>query len=233
MSPPFGVFIGYDEREARAAEVCARSLRRATRGEIEPEFLCAAKLQDQGLLWRPQDQRGGRDYDLTSNEFTSTRFKNTRFLTPIICQTGFKLFVDCDTLFLRDPREMLRDVMALHAVSVVKHAYTPAESVKMMGQAQASYPRKNWSSVMLFNCDHAANRRLSLRDVNDRRARDLHQFYWLADAEIGALDPSWNWLANVTGRPIFPGIAHFTLGGPWLPDWPGAAHDDLWLSFSG
>lgn len=224
------VFIGYDEREAEAAEVAAKSLRHVTGGEIEPEFLCAPKLSDQGLLYRISDHRGSADYDFVSNAPKSTRFAVSRFLTPILCQTGYALFLDCDMVFVRDPREMLREVKAEHAVSVVKHNHVPTEQWKMVNQVQTAYPRKNWSSVMLFNCEHAANRRLSVRDVNERPGRDLHAFYWLHDSEIGALAPAWNWLVNVQAQPANLGIMHFTLGGPFTPGWHGADHDDLWYA---
>lgn len=223
------VFIGYDVREPLAAEVCARSLRKATRDQIEPEFLCAPKLHDQGLLTRPVDHRGGRDYDLVSNEFTSTRFNISRFLTPILCQQGYALFVDSDTIFLRDPREMLSEIHARHAVSVVKHAYVPLVQSKMVNQVQSQYERKCWSSVMMFNCDHVANRRLSLRDVNERDRSYLHGFGWLADTEVGDLYPRWNWLVDVAPRPVNLGIAHLTLGGPWLDGWLGGSYDSEWL----
>ena len=222
------VFIGYDEREAPAAEVAAKTLRKVS--GLEAEFLCAPKLIDQGLLYRITDHRGGQDYDLISNAPKSTRFAISRFLTPILGQTGFALFVDCDMVFEVDPREMLTEIRTEHAVNVVKHDHRPQEQWKMVNQRQTAYHRKNWSSVMLFNCEHPANRRLSIRDVNQRPGRDLHAFYWLADDEIGALDPRWNWLVNVQPRPAEPGIMHFTLGGPFTPGWNGAPNDDLWLA---
>jgi len=224
------VFIGFDPAEAVAAEVAAKTLRKVTNGEIEPEFLCAPKLAAQGLLTRISDHRGGQSYDLISNAPKSTQFAISRFLTPLLCQTGFALFLDCDMIFVRDPREMLREIKAEHAVSVVKHDHRPTEQWKMVNQRQTTYPRKNWSSVMLFNCEHPANQRLSVRDVNERVGRDLHALYWLADDEIGALDPAWNWLVNVKERPANLGIAHFTLGGPFTPAWNGAPNDDLWLA---
>jgi len=221
------VFIGYDEREHAAAEVAARTLHRATHGYLRPEFLRVSKLRDQGLLTRPVDQRG-HDYDLVSNAPQSTRFAISRFLTPILCQNGHALFVDCDVVFQRDPREMLVDLKPHCAVHVVKHNHNPVEDYKMVNQKQSAYPRKNWSSVMLFDCSHPANRRLTVRDVNERPGRDLHAFYWLADSEIGALSPQWNWLVGVEPKPAMTGIAHFTLGGPWLQGWTGGEHDDLW-----
>lgn len=224
------VYIGYDEREDQAAEVAIRSLR-AVAPDLAPELLCRPKLQAQGLLWRLTDQRGGQEHDLVSNAPQSTEFAISRFLTPIICQEGYALFVDCDVVFLSDPREMLQEVSAVHAVNVVKHAYVPDESFKMVNQKQVVYPRKNWSSVMLFNCEHAANRRLSLRDVNERPGRDLHAFYWLHDNEIGELWKGWNWLVDVQPRPQPSLIAHMTLGGPWLPGWKGGSFDDEWRGF--
>jgi hypothetical protein len=223
------VFIGFDIREPLASTVAAKSLRRITGGQLEPEFLDIDKLRSQGLITRPSDERGGRDYDLVSNSPASTRFAFSRFLVPIICQTRYALFVDADVVFLRDPREMLPDPYTWEPpVRVVKHVHTPTQVTKMAEQAQIPYARKNWSSVMLFDCQHQANFRLSLRDVNERPGLYLHQFGWLHDSEIGELDPAWNWLVNETPRPENVGIAHFTNGGPFVPGWPGAPNDDLW-----
>ena len=227
------VLIGYDEREHRAAAACLKSLLDATKGELYPEFLSLARLQSCGLLTRITDRRTMQEYDLVSNAHYSTRFNIARFLVPIICQGGPALFVDSDTIFVRDPREMLREVSARFPVSVVKHTHEPTRAVKMMEQYQNEYPRKNWSSVMLFNCDHASNRRLSLWDVNNRTRQELHGFYWLHDEEIGSLPPAWNWLVGEQPKPDNLGIAHFTNGGPFNDGWPGAEHDDLWLKYAG
>lgn len=222
------VFIGFDSREVRAVEVAAKTLRQVS--GIEAELLRADKLADHGLLTRLTDKRGGQAYDLTSNAPKSTEFAVSRFLTPIICQHGHALFVDCDVVFLRDPREMLTEVDLAHAVSVVKHDYMTRAKWKMVNQINQPYARKNWSSVMLFNCDHPANRRLTMFDINTRPGRDLHRFYWLNDAEIGALDPRWNWLVDEQPRPENTGIVHMTLGGPWLPGWQGGSFDNEWLA---
>ena len=228
------VYIGYDAGESEAARVASKSLLSATNGKLRPEFLHLPKLRDHGFIWRTFDRRGGQGYDLTGNATFSTDFKFTRFLVPMLCQSQHALFVDCDMVFLRDPTEMYREVAEQpnKAVWVVKHDYTPAESFKMVGRVQTTYPRKNWSSVMLFNCYHPANRRLTLRDVNERSALDLHSFYWLHDDEIGELGPEWNWLVDVQPRPDNLGIAHMTLGGPWLPGWQGGSFDGEWREVS-
>jgi hypothetical protein len=113
-------------------------------------------------------------------------------------------------------------------VQVVKHGKLQRGGLKMDGQDQTIYQRKNWSSVCLYNCDHPANRRLSLQDINERPGRDLHSFYWLADSEIGDLSPEYNWLVNVQPKPERPRIAHFTEGGPFTVGWHGAEHDEIW-----
>lgn len=220
------VFIGWDDREPRACNVAANSLI-ATSG-IDPEWLRIDRLRDVGLLNRLIDRRG-QAYDLISNAPVSTDFAISRFLVPILCQSGWALFTDCDVLFLRDVRELLEIADPKFAVMCVKHRHVPIETVKMDNQAQTFYARKNWSSVMLFNCDHPANRRLTVHDVNTRKGLDLHQLYWCDDSEIGALPPEWNWLVNVQDRPARPAIAHYTLGGPWFHDWQPRPYDQLWL----
>lgn len=222
------IFIGWDDREAAAFYGALKSLRRF-HPEIVPERLRLDRLEASGLLRRPQDRRGGI-YDLPSNAPCATDFAISRFLVPMLAQEGLALFVDCDVVFLCDPGMLFE--LAKHdptkAVFVVKHPELRDEGAKMDGQIQTRYRRKNWSSVILWNLEHPANRRLSLADVNERPGRDLHSFYWLADHEIGELNPRWNWLVNVQPKPADPAIAHFTLGGPWLPGWHGAPNDELW-----
>ena len=43
-------------------------------------------------------------------------------------------------------------VAQLGAVQVVQHDYTPINTTKFYGNKQKNYPKKNWSSVMLFDC---------------------------------------------------------------------------------
>ena len=101
----------------------------------------------------------------------------------------------------------------------------------MMGMAQTQYSMKNFSSVMLFDCDHPDNQRLSLWDVNHRPGRDLHQFYWLDDDKIGPLQRKWNQLVGVTHLPITTeGIVHWTLGSAWFDGWVPQPYDHLWLA---
>lgn len=226
------IYIGYDEREKEAYSVARKSLEKysSTRHEVVP--LDEQNLRKSGLLSRNVDKRD-KKYDLISNAYCSTDFANSRFLTPILAQSGWALFVDCDVLFLDDVSKIIPDALANNpghakAVYVVKHDHVPDKLQKMDNQMQVKYSRKNWSSVMLFNCDHKANKRLSLRDVNERSGLELHQFYWLSDDEIGGLPHGWNWLVDVHKKPENLKLAHYTLGGPWFEGYE-SEHNKLWL----
>jgi hypothetical protein len=49
----------------------------------------------------------------------------------------------------------------------------------------------------------------------------LHRFSWIKDDElIGKLPTKWNFLVGWHDKsPTPPGAVHYTLGGPWFPDY--------------
>lgn len=226
------VLIGWDDREAKAYEVAAKS---AQEHGFEVTPLYEQRLRYAGLLTRPVDKRpsisrSAAGWDIYSNAPQSTDFAVSRFFVPLLAHSGWVLFTDCDVLFMQDATALERHLDRSKAVMVVKHCHRPKEAVKMDDQPQTTYPRKNWSSVVAWNCDHAANKRLNLTTLNQWPGRDLHAFGWLNDHEIGELPREWNWLVGVQDKPELPAIAHYTLGGPWLPHWEPREHDELWLA---
>lgn len=226
------VYLGYDHREPEAYRVAKESLLKHASIPVDVIPLNITRLAECGLLRRPTDDRFQK-YDILSNAAASTEFAISRFLVPMLAQSGWALFADCDMVFMGDVAELLQAADQSCAVQVVKHKEgLHTQDKKMDGVPQSQYSRKNWSSVILWNCDHPANKRLSLVDVQERKGLDLHRFYWLADSEIGDLPAEWNWLVNVEDKPANPKLAHFTLGGPWFPDWDGAPHDDIWRNYA-
>lgn len=222
------MYIGHDAREQDAfavAEKTARSFGCQTLPIYEE------RLRVAGLLTRPTDRRGGI-WDLNSNAPASTEFHVSRFAVPILAHSGWCLAVDCDVVFLQDPHELLELADESKAVMVVQHPPLNTIGIKMDGLIQTVYPRKNWSSVVLWNASHPANRRLNLTTLNQWPGRDLHRFGWLADSEIGSLPNEWNWLVNIQPKPARPCIAHYTEGGPWLPSWTHREHDETWTEAS-
>ena len=101
----------------------------------------------------------------------------------------------------------------------------------MDGVPQTTYPRKNWSSLMLFNCDHPATRSLTPDVVNRQSGAYLHRMQWAADEEIGMLPVEWNWLEGWNKKPEqgTPKAVHFTRGGPWFVNYRDCDYAELWL----
>lgn len=233
------VYVGWDSREVRAYQACVASMHAHTWPTgIKITPLKSAALELAGLLRRPVSRIMGAErnvqmWDLISNAPMSTEFANSRFLTPLLAQTGWALFVDCDVIFLEDVRRLFELADPQYAVMCVKHGEFESAGLKMDGQQQRVYPCKNWSSVVLFNCDHPANCQLDLTKINTLPGRDLHRFCWLHPSLIGELPAEWNWLVGVEPCPKAAKLAHFTLGGPWLPGWTAKPYDDLWLSNCG
>ncbi|WP_290497646.1 hypothetical protein [Hyphomonas sp. UBA4494] len=158
----------------------------------------------------------------------STEFACSRFLVPHLAMTGWALFMDADMLARTNVERLFEQCRDSKAVMVVKHRHEPVEGVKMDGQLQTVYARKNWSSVMAFNVDHPANRSLTVEMVNTVPGRDLHRFCWLEDKHIGELDASWNYLVGHTDPEIEPDIVHFTDGVPSMPGYENSEYADEW-----
>lgn len=100
------------------------------------------------------------------------------------------------------------------AVQVVQHPEYEPDAIKMWGQANRAYPRKNWSSVMLMNCEYHHAHELTLENVATKPGAWLHRFDWTTDNRIGALPPEWNVLVDYQTNANHK-ILHYTNG---LPD---------------
>ena len=224
------VFIGYDSRAPEVYWCAARSLLATSKRQYAGEPIVLSEMEKQGLLWRPHTEHGGQLTDVLSSAPMSTEFAISRFLVPFLCREGWALFTDQDMVFLADVDELFDLADPKKAVMVVKHAMVDTGRSKMVGQEQTTYPRKNWSSVVLWNCSHPAHLRLSLAMLNQYPGDLLHRFFWLRDSEIGTLPANWNWLVNVQPKPDVVKLAHFTLGGPWIKGWERAEHDEIWTT---
>ena len=226
------IWVGFDPREAAAFAVCRESLRRRLTLPYPIRGLVLHSLRAQGLYWRPTEQRLGRLFDVISQAPMATEFAISRFLVPYLTAgSGYAVFMDCDFFARGNLVRLFSEIVATgekKAVWCVQHEHRPNSETKMDGQLQTVYSRKNWSSLMVFDLDHPANKRLTLELVNSARGLDLHQFCWLGDDEIGILHPKWNFLVGHTEIADEPKLVHYTDGGPWFTGFESVPYADEW-----
>ena len=213
-------FIGYDSKEDIAYRVCKQSLLKKSSIEIN---ILSLKLYE--LIAK-------KYYNRAIDPLASTEFTYSRFLVPCLMNyAGWAVFCDCDFIFFKDVASLFENLSNDKAVYCVQHDYTPSEKHKMDGQQQTIYPRKNWSSFIVYNCSHPSNKKLTKELVNSESGSFLHQFKWLSDNEIGALDERWNWLEGWTSKHNNekPFAVHYTRGGPWFNEWQDVEYADEWI----
>ena len=213
------VYVGWDSREDISYQVCEHSIKRRDPGAIVIP-LKQKDMRSDGLYRRDIDK-------LATTEFTFTRF----FIPYLQGYKGWAVFCDCDFVWKVPTTELEQYCDNSKAVVCVQHDYTPQEgSMKMDGQVQTVYPRKNWSSMVLWNCAHPANKILTPEVLNKETPQFLHRFSWLEDSEIGSLPHHYNWLVGWYKEPKdgVPKILHYTEGGPWFENYRDCEYADVW-----
>lgn len=199
MSKTIPIYIGYDPREAIAYHVCANSIIRQSSQPVTLAPLALNTIQD----YQEQHTDG------------SNQFIYSRFLVPYLQEyQGWAIFMDGD-MIVRDDIAKLWDLRDdTKAVMCVQHDYQTKMTTKYLGAKNENYPRKNWSSVILWNCDHPANKGITPGLVETSTGAELHRFTWLTDSEIGQLPAEWNWLPDELGENPAAKLLHYTLGTP-------------------
>lgn len=213
------VWIGWDPKEMMACTVALKSLHAHMRAyPVQVDRLSLLQLKAKGLYKRPTVYKDTQLWDEVSEAPMTTEHAIARFFLPLLMDFhGWALFTDGDVLFRRSVVDLFNLADDRYAVMCVQHpASLFVEGTKKDGMPQTVYPKKNWSSVMLLNCGHPANRALTIDTVNTWPGRDLHAFKWLSDDLIGALPPSWNYLVGLSPKVPKVDLAHFTLGTPDL-----------------
>ena len=210
---PIPVFIGYDPREAIAYHTCVNSI---IRHASQPVAIIPVALN----LFN--------DYKETHKD-GSNHFIYTRFLVPHLMKfSGWAIFIDGDMIVRSDIvklwelRDQWKDVM------VVKHDYKTRMPVKYLGSKNEDYPRKNWSSVILWNCNSFPNRRLTPEFIQNSTGAELHRFTWLDDNRIGELPKEWNWLPDEYGENKDAKLLHYTLGTPCFHEFADTPQANEW-----
>lgn len=215
MIDPIRIFIGFDPREAVAYHVCCQSIiEHATRPvEIRP---LALHMFD-------------KEYQERHTDGTNA-FIYSRFLIPWLCEwSGYAIFLDGDMLLRSDIAELWELRRPDLGVQCVQHDYRTRYTTKYLGNANRDYPRKNWSSVMLFNCGYFPNRVLTPEFVAGKDGAYLHRMGWLTDEQIGALPPEWNHLTMEFDRNDMARLLHYTIGIPAFAEYESQEGGREWF----
>jgi lipopolysaccharide biosynthesis glycosyltransferase len=213
MNDLIRLVVGFDARETIAYHVFCQSVLENT--SLPVSFL---PLVEKSLALYKETHQDG-----------SNRFTYTRFLTPFLMNfEGWAIFADGDMVCRRDIAELWKLRDSSKAVQVVKHDYLTKSSTKYLGNKNENYPRKNWSSVILWNCGHPANRCITPDFLSLKDGAFLHRFQWLEDSLVGELDKEWNWLAIEYDDNPSAKLIHYTLGTPCFRDFRDSSSSEHW-----
>ena len=207
------VTVGFDQKEAIAYHVFCQSM---------------IDMASSPLMIIPLAENTLKNFNDTHDD-ASNKFVYSRFLTPhLLSFKGWAIFLDGDMICKADITELwaLRDNSK--AVIVAQHNYKTKFNTKYLGNRNENYPRKNWSSVILWNCGHPKNKILTPKKIQESSGAFLHRFKWLDDNEIGALPLEWNWLATEYEKSNSAKIIHYTLGTPCFKDYQESDMAESW-----
>ena len=218
------IYVGYDSRFPLAYEACKRSINKyAPNVFVKP--LIKDELQKLGLYQREDE-----------NE-SSTEFTYLRFLIPYLQgYQGHTIYCDSTMMWRSDPREMTKYLNKHMAAAVVQHNISSCPSATKLGnQPQVYYPRKNWASVILFNCSHPECRRLIPKVIKEQTPKWLLEFDWIENpASLGMIPLEYNYLIGYYSDPMSDsGIkaVNYTDGGPWDVNYRDLDFVDEWDSY--
>jgi lipopolysaccharide biosynthesis glycosyltransferase len=207
------VFVGYDPREAIAFHVCVNSIIRNSTSPVAIHPVALNLFQD---------------YNETHTD-GSNHFIYTRFLVPYLMHwQGWAIFIDGDMIVRDDITNLWNLREGSMDVMVAKHDYKTKMAEKYLGSPNEDYPRKNWSSVILWNCNSFPNRKLTPEFVQSQPGSYLHRFSWLNDERIGELPLEWNWLPDEYGANPDAKLLHYTLGTPCFHEFANTPQGEEW-----
>lgn len=211
------LYVGFDPKEAIAYHVFIQSVINNSSAPIQITPLALSLLDE---------------FKETHND-RSNDFIYSRFLTPYLNNfEGWAIFADGDMICNADIKELIDLADPDKAILVVKHNYKTKFKKKYLGNINEDYPRKNWSSVILWNCSHPKHKILTPSFVAQQTGKFLHRFSWLEDNEIGELPIEWNWLAIEYEANPNAKLIHYTLGTPCFKDFKDSDMSDLWYKYN-
>ena len=213
MNDIIDIVVGFDQREAVAYHTFVQSV-------IEKSSM--------PLRFMPLEMNTLVNYKEVHND-GSNDFIYSRFLVPYLMNySGWAIYADGDMICLEDIKKLwdMRDNN--YAVQVVKHEYKTKIKSKYWGNKNEDYPRKNWSSLILWNCEHEENKILTPEFIQKKTGAFLHRFSWINDKKIGEIIKEWNWLALEYEEKKDLNLIHYTIGTPCFEEYSNKSLSSYW-----
>lgn len=209
------IFIGYDQREITAYHVLVQSI---IKYSTIPLSFTPLNLKNLKNIYKRK--KGPKD---------STEFSISRFLTPYLSGfKGYSIYMDCDMILTDDIAKVLQIIKKKqYHVWCVKHKHLVKNNKKFLNEKQLNYPKKNWSSFMVFN--NSKCKILTLKKVEESNGLYLHQFKWVNDKKIGSLPLTWNTLSGYNKITKKTKNIHFTEGGPYFKKYKNSKGANIWF----
>ena len=213
---PVNIYLGYDSNHSELFDVaeCSihESIERIKSGGVAAEYFNDYKVEVKKLDINAISEYT-REYANQSTEFTYSRF-----LIPYLENyEGFSFFMDDDYIWKHNPLGLFNFLDPDHAVACVQYDFKHHEETKFNGEKNVSYPKKLWSSMMIFNNGHEDCRKLTPEAVNTWTGQQLHQFEWTDQISKIPHDKicteGYEESFNNSHHAI-----HYTRGGPWIKD---------------
>jgi len=209
------IAVGYDSKESVAYHTFCQSILEKSSSPVQ-----FVPLSKNILSFYNESHSDG------SNDFIYSRF-----LIPYIFNySGWAIYADGDMVCLSDITELWKMRDESKAIQVVKHSYTTKASKKYLGNKNEDYPRKNWSSLILWNCSHPENLILTPDLISRSPGSFLHRFAWIKNEFIGELPIEWNWLAIEYPPNPKVKLIHYTLGTPCFSNYKYSEMSEYWHS---
>jgi len=213
---PVNIYLGYDSSHSEVFDVAEKSIHDSVAKCIShgngQEFFNDYKVEVKKLDINAIPEYT-RDYANQSTEFTYSRF-----LIPYLENyEGFSFFIDDDYIWKYSPMSLFYFLDPDNALACVQYDFEHHDETKMGGEKNVSYPRKLWSSMMIFNNGHEDCKKLTPDVVNNASGQFLHQFEWTN--QISKI-PHDKIATEGYERTMLNShhAVHFTRGGPWIKD---------------
>ena len=207
------IVVGFDEREAIAYHTFTQSVIQKT--SLPTRFL---PLNIKSLSSYTETHKDG------SNDFIYSRF-----LVPYLMNfKGWAIYADGDMVCLEDIKKLWDLRNDKYAVQLVKHDYKTKIKKKYFGNKNEDYPRKNWSSLILWNCNHPSHKVLTPEFIKKQTGAFLHRFSWIGNTEIGEINKEWNWLALEYEEKKDINLIHYTIGTPCFKEYENTSLSSYW-----